>query len=204
MVAGWGETGFMVNDAPTNPQKQVTVPIVSLSECREKLSTVLTNVDEYLDQTGGEICAGGHSMRDACTVRLSIFRKKDTILNNVILVGWRGTVGVYKRKWKVYGGRTGNMGQRMWQGRYTRCLCECALLFYLDPKGNFTGMTKQSPRPETACNYLLYINNAISTLHVLFFIMSMTKKKINQNHRWAQQLLMLFNVQEGAKDREHW
>lgn len=69
MVAGWGETGFMVNDAPTNPQKHVTVPIVSIAECREKLSTVLTNVDEYLDQTGGEICAGGQSMRDACTVR---------------------------------------------------------------------------------------------------------------------------------------
>lgn len=68
MVAGWGETGFMVNDAPTNPQKQVTVPIVSITDCREKLSTVLTNVDEYLDQTGGEICAGGQSMRDACTV----------------------------------------------------------------------------------------------------------------------------------------
>lgn len=68
MVAGWGETGFMVNDAPTTPQKQVTVPIVSITECREKLSTVLTNVDEYLDQTGGEICAGGQNMRDACTV----------------------------------------------------------------------------------------------------------------------------------------
>lgn len=69
MVAGWGETGFMVNDAPTSPQKQVTVPIVSLAECRQKLATVLTNVDEYLDQSGGEICAGGQSMRDACTVR---------------------------------------------------------------------------------------------------------------------------------------
>lgn len=68
MVAGWGETGFMINDAPTSPQKQVTVPIVSIEECREKLSTVLTNVDVYLDQTGGEICAGGQSMRDACTV----------------------------------------------------------------------------------------------------------------------------------------
>lgn len=72
LVAGWGETGFMINDAPTTPQKQVTVPIVSLTECRQSLSATAVlgaNVDRYLDQTGGEICAGGRSMRDACTVR---------------------------------------------------------------------------------------------------------------------------------------
>lgn len=77
MVAGWGETGFMVNDAPTNPQKQVTVPIVGIEECKDKLSTVLTNVDTYLDQTGGEICAGGQSMRDACTVSFLLLLQSD-------------------------------------------------------------------------------------------------------------------------------
>lgn len=70
MVAGWGQTQFMANDAPTAPQKQVTVPIVDYATCRASMAgpTVLgTNVDVYLDPNG-EFCAGGVASRDACTV----------------------------------------------------------------------------------------------------------------------------------------
>lgn len=69
-VSGWGQTAFTTFDAPTAPQKQVTVGIVDYNTCRTSFSnaTLLgTNVDTYLDQQG-EICAGGQSMRDACTV----------------------------------------------------------------------------------------------------------------------------------------
>lgn len=71
LVSGWGQTAFTVIDAPTNPQKQVSVSIVPYATCRTSYSspTLLgTNVDIYLDPTG-EICAGGQAMRDACTVR---------------------------------------------------------------------------------------------------------------------------------------
>lgn len=69
-VAGWGQTAFGANDAPTSPQKQVTVPIVSNAACRQSLSAanILGNyVDRYLDGSGGEICAGGNAQMDACT-----------------------------------------------------------------------------------------------------------------------------------------
>lgn len=101
MVAGWGETGFMVNDAPTNPLKQVTVPIVSIEECRDKLSTVLTNVDVYLDQTGGEICAGGQSMRDACTVSTGDTGLDPKQTKCDIVARWRGTSDMHRHKWKI-------------------------------------------------------------------------------------------------------
>lgn len=74
MVAGWGQTGFGSNDAPTRPQRQVTVPIVSYATCRASMAgaTVLgSNVDIYLDPNG-EICAGGVASRDACTVKIQI------------------------------------------------------------------------------------------------------------------------------------
>nr|XP_023017154.1 trypsin eta-like [Leptinotarsa decemlineata] len=67
-VSGWGQTSFTTFDAPTNPQKQVTVSIVSYETCRASMATLLgNNVDIYLDPMG-EICAGGVSMIDACTV----------------------------------------------------------------------------------------------------------------------------------------
>ncbi|KAJ8943349.1 hypothetical protein NQ318_000564 [Aromia moschata] len=68
-VSGWGQTAFTSYDAPTNPQKQVTVTVVNYSTCRTSFanSNLLgSNVDTYLD-SNGEICAGGVSMRDACT-----------------------------------------------------------------------------------------------------------------------------------------
>lgn len=67
-VSGWGQTGFNVNDSPTSPQKQVTVPIVDYTTCRTSMAqpTVLgTNVDVFLDQN--ELCAGSQANRDACT-----------------------------------------------------------------------------------------------------------------------------------------
>lgn len=76
MVAGWGQTAFGANDAPTSPQKQVTVPIVDYSTCRTSMAnpTVLgTNVDVYLDPNG-EFCAGGVQSRDACTVSCSQYK----------------------------------------------------------------------------------------------------------------------------------
>lgn len=62
----------MANDAPTRPQKQVTIPIVDTEECRDSLFNVLPTVDQYLDKNG-ELCAGGEAQKDACTVRLKIF-----------------------------------------------------------------------------------------------------------------------------------
>lgn len=67
-VSGWGQTAFNVADAPTSPQRQVTVPIVSYATCRASMaqSNVLgSNVDIYLDTN--ELCAGGEANRDACT-----------------------------------------------------------------------------------------------------------------------------------------
>lgn len=71
VVSGWGQTAFTINDAPTNPQKQVTVGIVPYTVCRTSYSNAAllgNNVDRYLDPNG-EICAGGQTMKDACTVR---------------------------------------------------------------------------------------------------------------------------------------
>lgn len=68
-MAGWGETQFTQNDQPTNPMKQVNLGVVDYATCRAGLVPVLsTTVDTYLDATGGETCAGGESMKDACTV----------------------------------------------------------------------------------------------------------------------------------------
>ncbi|XP_068910445.1 trypsin-like [Tenebrio molitor] len=68
VVAGWGETQFTQNDQPTNPMKQVNVGVVDYATCRAGLVPVLsTSVDTYLDATGGETCAGGEAMKDACT-----------------------------------------------------------------------------------------------------------------------------------------
>ncbi|KAI4467353.1 tryptase-related [Holotrichia oblita] len=69
LVAGWGQTAFGANDAPTTPQKQVTVPIVDYNTCRASMaqpSLLGTFVDRYLDPAG-EICAGGTAQLDACT-----------------------------------------------------------------------------------------------------------------------------------------
>ncbi|XP_050313201.1 phenoloxidase-activating factor 2-like isoform X2 [Anthonomus grandis grandis] len=69
MVSGWGQTSFTKDDAPTNPQKQVTVEVVEPEVCRESFSRpslLGSNVDIFLDLVG-EICAGGEVMKDACT-----------------------------------------------------------------------------------------------------------------------------------------
>ncbi|KAJ8947086.1 hypothetical protein NQ314_008686, partial [Rhamnusium bicolor] len=69
IVSGWGQTAFTNFDAPTNPQKQVTVTIVNYDTCRTSFANINllgSNVDTYLDPNG-EICAGGESMRDACS-----------------------------------------------------------------------------------------------------------------------------------------
>ncbi|GJQ78556.1 CLIPA3 [Trypoxylus dichotomus] len=69
MVAGWGQTAFGANDAPTTPEKQVTIPIVDYNTCRTSMaqaSLLGSFVDRYLDPAG-EICAGGTAQLDACT-----------------------------------------------------------------------------------------------------------------------------------------
>ncbi|CAH1173862.1 unnamed protein product [Phaedon cochleariae] len=69
-VSGWGQSSFTVLDAPTNPQRQVFVAITDYNTCRTSFSQanlLANNVDRYLDPAG-EICAGGVSMIDACTV----------------------------------------------------------------------------------------------------------------------------------------
>ncbi|KAG5880729.1 hypothetical protein JTB14_026662 [Gonioctena quinquepunctata] len=67
IVSGWGQVTFTNFSAPTNPQKQVTVPIRDYATCRASYVPLLgNNVDVYLDQAG-EICAGGEAMIDACT-----------------------------------------------------------------------------------------------------------------------------------------
>ncbi|CAG9856911.1 unnamed protein product [Phyllotreta striolata] len=68
-VSGWGQTAFTTFDAPTNPQKQASGPIVSYATCRASMAAANllgANVDTYLDPNG-EICMGGMSMLDACT-----------------------------------------------------------------------------------------------------------------------------------------
>lgn len=70
VVAGWGQSSFTTNDAPTNPMKQVYVNIVDYNTCRTSMaqSNVLgSNANLYLDPQG-EICAGGERNKDACTV----------------------------------------------------------------------------------------------------------------------------------------
>ncbi|XP_018564341.1 tryptase-like [Anoplophora glabripennis] len=69
VVSGWGQTSFTTNDAPTSPQKQVYVTVVNYATCRASFANTNllgSNVDTYLDPNG-EICAGGQSMRDACS-----------------------------------------------------------------------------------------------------------------------------------------
>lgn len=67
MVSGWGQSAWEANDAPTTPQKQASVPIVSYQTCRASMLNLLgTNTDVYLDPAG-EICAGGETQLDACT-----------------------------------------------------------------------------------------------------------------------------------------
>ncbi|KAJ3659425.1 hypothetical protein Zmor_011114 [Zophobas morio] len=67
VVAGWGETSFQIADEPTNPMKQVNINPIGIAACRAGLLPVLPTVDTYLDQNGGEICAGGQQDKDACT-----------------------------------------------------------------------------------------------------------------------------------------
>ncbi|KAJ8921594.1 hypothetical protein NQ315_010499 [Exocentrus adspersus] len=76
VVSGWGQTSFVTNDAPTNPQKQVFVSVVNYATCRASFanSNLLgTNVDVYLDPNG-EICAGGR-VHERCmhTIDYDIF-----------------------------------------------------------------------------------------------------------------------------------
>lgn len=82
MVSGWGQTSFTNNDAPTSPQKQVYVSIVNYATCRASFANTNllgTNVDTYLDPNG-EICAGGQSMRDACSVSGNTISMSKSIL----------------------------------------------------------------------------------------------------------------------------
>ncbi|XP_031332167.1 tryptase-like [Photinus pyralis] len=68
-VTGWGQTTFVINDAPLLQQKQVNVTVVSYNACYTSMSVASllgTNVNTYLDPFG-EICAGGEAQRDACT-----------------------------------------------------------------------------------------------------------------------------------------
>lgn len=73
LVAGWGQTAFDVNDAPTNILKQVYVPIVSKQVCKtafESLPQGSQIVSNYLDvDSGNQLCAGGQVQLDSCTVR---------------------------------------------------------------------------------------------------------------------------------------
>ncbi|XP_060524461.1 phenoloxidase-activating factor 2-like isoform X2 [Cylas formicarius] len=101
-VAGWGQSSFNSLDAPTSPQKQVTVKVADAKTCRDsfaKPNLLGTNVDVYLDQVG-EICAGGEAMRDACTDGGSplVCPGSDGKLNAAGLVIWGkncGQPGVY-------------------------------------------------------------------------------------------------------------
>lgn len=72
LVAGWGQTGFNIYDAPTRILKQVYVPIVSGNECKtsfQRQNQGAQIVSTYLDVDGGnELCAGGQAQLDACTV----------------------------------------------------------------------------------------------------------------------------------------
>lgn len=81
-VSGWGKTAFASDETPTYKQKQVQVPIVPSDVCYASMSSLQllgSNVNKYLDPFG-EICAGGETAKDACTVSklFTIFAAKTT------------------------------------------------------------------------------------------------------------------------------
>lgn len=71
VVSGWGQSSFQAFDAPTSPQKQVTVTITDPGSCQKSFGRpdrLGDLVDYYLDQEG-ELCAGGEANKDACSVK---------------------------------------------------------------------------------------------------------------------------------------
>lgn len=84
LVAGWGETSFRQNNQPVTPMKQVNVNVVTYETCRAAFanaSLLGTAVDTYLDVAYAEICAGGVSQLDACTVIKTILSIIFSIVN---------------------------------------------------------------------------------------------------------------------------
>lgn len=75
IVAGWGQNDANPGLSTVGPLKQVTMPIVDYMTCRTAHSSAASlgaSVDMYLDPLG-DICAGGESSKDACTVSTYLF-----------------------------------------------------------------------------------------------------------------------------------
>lgn len=74
IVGGWGETQFQAGDGGRT-HKQVTLEVVTMATCKTSMlrPTVLgvAGTAKYLDEQK-ELCAGGGSQRDACTVSITI------------------------------------------------------------------------------------------------------------------------------------
>lgn len=71
IVTGFGQTSFTDYNAPTSIMKQVHVPIVDMNtKCVPSFTQILRNPLLYLDGEK-EVCAGGQSDLDACTVSKS-------------------------------------------------------------------------------------------------------------------------------------
>lgn len=66
VVAGWGQIQ-PTNYATPTKLKQVNVNTVDINKCEQGFNGQVDTV-KYLDKTGGQICAGGETQRDACFV----------------------------------------------------------------------------------------------------------------------------------------
>lgn len=69
LLGGWGQSQFNIMDSPVRPLKQIYIPIVSYTDCRNSflnIPSIGTAIDLYLDPQGN-LCAGGQAGKDACT-----------------------------------------------------------------------------------------------------------------------------------------
>lgn len=71
LVSGWGQTQPNLMNVPTK-LKQVSVTTTDIVTCARGF-TGIVNTAVYLDQTGGQLCAGGEAQKDACFVSTTIF-----------------------------------------------------------------------------------------------------------------------------------
>ncbi|XP_044758050.1 tryptase gamma-like [Coccinella septempunctata] len=64
LVSGWGQTQPTLTAVPTR-LKQVALTTTDIATCARGFAGIV-NTAVYLDQTGGQLCAGGEAQKDAC------------------------------------------------------------------------------------------------------------------------------------------
>ncbi|KAL3276814.1 hypothetical protein HHI36_012176 [Cryptolaemus montrouzieri] len=65
VVSGWGQIQPDSRTGVPTKLKQVAVNTTTLARCASGFAGRV-NIDIYLDQTGGQLCAGGEAQKDAC------------------------------------------------------------------------------------------------------------------------------------------